>query len=71
MADSPEEGWVRLGVTPDGSAVYWAPVGTNPPIIEWCPECQQGKHGNCDGTGWDNLRDEPTDCPCALRDHQP
>jgi hypothetical protein len=67
MADS---GWSRLGTTPDGSAVFWAPVGTPlPRPVEACPECQQGKHGNCDGTSWDDLRDEPTDCPCARRDH--
>lgn len=68
MADS--EGWSRLGTTPDGSAVFWAPVGAKPPApIEVCPECEQGKHGNCDGTTWDTLRDEPTDCPCGARDH--
>lgn len=32
-----------------------------------CPECRDGKHGNCDGTAWDNVRDRPTDCRC---DHQ-
>jgi hypothetical protein len=33
-----------------------------------CPECTQGKHGNCDGTAWDNETDAPTHCACA--DHQ-
>ena len=77
MADN--EGWSRLGSTPDGSAVYWAPVGTplpdrseyegNWPLPEPCPECAQRKCGNCDGWAWDNERDEPTRCPCALRGH--
>jgi len=34
-----------------------------------CPDCVQGKHGNCDGLSWDNLRDELSDCPCALLGH--
>lgn len=32
-----------------------------------CPECQQGKHGNCNGEAWDMLGDHPT--PCACGDH--
>lgn len=30
-----------------------------------CPECDQGKHGNCDGTAWDFAEDEPTICCCT------
>jgi len=37
---------------------------------EPCPECQQGKHGNCDGVTWDNLADGYVDCPCAERGHR-
>lgn len=33
-----------------------------------CPECRQGKHGNCDGTTWDTERDEEADCPCLHRE---
>lgn len=29
-----------------------------------CPECVQGKHGNCDGTAWDDERDCLTICSC-------
>lgn len=39
------------------------------PGIDPCPECLQGKHGNCDGTTWDIVADEPTACPCATRGH--
>jgi hypothetical protein len=34
-----------------------------------CPECLAGKHGNCDGTTWDTVADEPADCPCAANEH--
>jgi hypothetical protein len=34
-----------------------------------CPECIQGKHTNCDGTTWDVDADAPTDCLCAVHDH--
>jgi hypothetical protein len=40
--------------------------------LEWryldaprCPECQQGKCGNCDGTSWDETADQPIPCPCT------
>ena len=36
---------------------------------EPCPECAQGKHGNCDGTTWDNELDEPAPCPCEAAGH--
>ena len=29
-----------------------------------CPECAQGKHGNCDGRAWDLELDEPAICEC-------
>lgn len=29
-----------------------------------CPECEQGKHGNCDGTAWDDNADAETECGC-------
>lgn len=35
-----------------------------------CPECAAGKHGNCDGSAWDFLTDEPTSCPCACNVEQ-
>ena len=35
-----------------------------------CPECVAGKHGNCDGTTWDDVADAPADCPCAAEGHR-
>jgi hypothetical protein len=35
-----------------------------------CPECQQGKHQNCDGTAWDNQADAPGTCHCPDPSHQ-
>lgn len=32
-----------------------------------CPECVAGKHGNCDGTAWDAVTDEPIPCGCSCR----
>lgn len=34
-----------------------------------CPECLQGKHGNCDGTTWDVEADDSGVCPCWAADH--
>jgi hypothetical protein len=34
------------------------------PVGETCPECQQGKHSNCDSTGWKFDTDEPGVCGC-------
>lgn len=28
------------------------------------PDCRDGKHRACDGTGWDHENDEPAPCPC-------
>jgi hypothetical protein len=38
-------------------------------IIPDCPECAQGKHGNCDGTSWNPKADDVDTCPCAERGH--
>lgn len=35
-----------------------------------CPECRAGKHGNCDGTAWDNAADAPASCGCAEAGHR-
>jgi hypothetical protein len=32
--------------------------------VQVCPECRAGKHGNCDGTAWDETADRLVDCPC-------
>lgn len=40
----------------------------HPPANE-CPECRQGKHGNCNGDSWDNEVDDFVDCACAARSH--
>lgn len=34
-----------------------------------CPECLQGKHGNCDGTALDEEHDEITLCACNEAGH--
>lgn len=34
-----------------------------------CPECVAGKHQNCDGTAWDDERDDITECGCNLDWH--
>lgn len=35
-----------------------------------CPECRDGKHGNCYGWGWDDDLDEAiTPCPCESAGH--
>lgn len=34
-----------------------------------CRECQEGKHGNCDGDTWDDVGDDYAPCPCADRGH--
>lgn len=44
----------------------FAPVVHEP---QACPECLQAKHGNCDGTTWDTVRDEEAICPCAQMGH--
>ena len=30
-----------------------------------CPECVNGKHGNCDGSAWDDAADAATACTCT------
>lgn len=52
--------------TPAGPAKVPA---TYPVFANWCPECLQGKHGNCDGTTWDEVTDAPALCPCDDRSH--
>jgi hypothetical protein len=37
--------------------------------VQLCPECRAGKHGNCDGTGWDIDADERVPCPCLDESH--
>jgi hypothetical protein len=39
------------------------------PDPEPCPECAQGKCGNCDGTAWDTVRDALGTCPCKAAGH--
>lgn len=36
-----------------------------------CPECTQGKCGNCDGSSWNPKADDVDTCPCAERGHGP
>lgn len=35
-----------------------------------CPECLQGKHGNCDGTSWDAEVDGICGCTCSFLGHK-
>lgn len=35
------------------------------PTTHVCPECEQGKCGNCDGTAWDDAADTETECTCT------
>jgi hypothetical protein len=34
-----------------------------------CPECQQGKHQNCDGLTWDFEIDKLAHCDCEEGPH--
>lgn len=34
-----------------------------------CPECKEGKHGNCDGAAWCNAFDFQVQCVCAAVRH--
>lgn len=39
---------------------------TEPEPTSWvCPECEQGKHRNCNGTAWDFDADELVPCGCT------
>jgi hypothetical protein len=31
-----------------------------------CPECEQGKHGNCNAWAWNFDEDEKTECQCPV-----
>lgn len=46
------------------------PTRTSSSMSEPCPECQQGKHPNCDGTTWNNRTDAPDTCPCHAAGHR-
>lgn len=35
-----------------------------------CPECRAGKCGNCDGTTWNEVLDQPDFCQCTDYPHQ-
>lgn len=52
--------------TPPAPLVLVAPtVDVEPAPNLWvCPECGQGKHGNCNGWAWDFDADEKTQCQC-------
>lgn len=39
------------------------------PLFSPCPECEAGKCSNCDGTSWDNAKDDYIPCPCFIEDH--
>jgi hypothetical protein len=55
---------------PRGSlCFYWHELKVAPPTIRACPDCEQGKHRNCDGGTWDNDADDFTVCPCYQAGH--
>lgn len=33
------------------------------------PDCRDGKHRACDGSGWDEEADQPIRCPCDCHAH--
>jgi hypothetical protein len=62
----------------DGEKLFWDSItdpgpGIGEPDImpedHMCPECQQGKHQNCDGLAWDFEIDKLTHCDCEEGDH--
>jgi hypothetical protein len=36
-----------------------------------CPECLAGKHGNCDGSAWNDAADDLDRCHCPNAAHGP
>lgn len=38
-------------------------------LIPLCPECRQGKHGNCNGDSWNPNTDKRVKCPCTDISH--
>lgn len=69
MSDEKVAATFHPGTGPDAGAVNRAELAR----LDWtaCPECDQGKHGNCDGTAWDVEADALTTCPCAEAGHPP
>jgi hypothetical protein len=59
-----DEGWIEL----DHPVQEVGPVAQPVPCPECsgrlCPECVQGKHGNCDGVAWNEALDREVDCVC-------
>lgn len=37
--------------------------------VQDCPECEVGKHDNCDDRTWNHLTDAYTICPCSENGH--
>ena len=35
----------------------------------FCPECEVGKHGNCDSFAWDEDEDREVACSCWVDGH--
>ena len=48
-------------VSPAPDGIYYSSDEARPR----CPECVQGKHGNCDGTAYDDVVDEIVECGCC------
>ena len=69
-------GWMLvrdgIGATDYCPRCAGTPRRPNEPVVastgeapKWvCPECEQGKHGNCDGWAWDFDADDKTQCQC-------
>lgn len=66
-------GW--MGVSHEVNLTLGAPspqvmqVITGQHVNGVCIECEQGKHGNCNGMAWDYTVDDATDCVCAKAGH--
>ena len=60
---------IDVDVPEDVPSDYVAPSAPRLDYVPPCPECAAGKHGNCDGSTWDNARDMRAPCPCCFSDH--
>ena len=49
------------------SAREWVAYGRSRLVAEQrrCPDCEQGKHGNCTNEAWDTAADLAVPCPCG------
>ena len=69
FGDAPDghdcDGWVEVDQPVQEVGLVAQPVPCPVCSPRVCPECEQGKHGNCDGTAWNNDIDSVVDCACG------